>query len=147
MDVLDPHREQPLYHGGSFNGNLLSSVTGRVSLEHFGREQIAAMDRCAAELRTVLIERAAELGMPLTIVAEGSVMGIYPTESLTRHSGNFIAGEATQLLHLSALTHGVFIGPGGEIALSSVIDDEALELVRDGLCQAMADVVELTDGG
>jgi glutamate-1-semialdehyde 2,1-aminomutase len=145
MDVLDPHREQPLYHGGSFNGNLLSSVTGRVSLEHFGREQIAAMDRRAAELRTALIERAAELGLPLSIVAEGSVMGVYPTESLARHSGNFIAGEATQLLHLAALTHGVLIGPGGEIALSSVIDDEALELVRDGLCQAMADVVELTD--
>ena len=144
MDVLDPHREQPLYHGGSFNGNLLSCVTGRVSLEHFGREQIAAMDGHAAELRASLVEHASQLGLPLQSVAEGSVMGIYVTDSLERHSGNFIAGEATQLLHLAALTHGVFIGPGGEIALSSVVAGEPLELARDGLCRALDDVARLT---
>jgi glutamate-1-semialdehyde 2,1-aminomutase len=145
MDVLDPHREQPLYHGGSFNGNLLSSVTGRVSLEHFEATTIAAMDARAAELRAALEAGAAELGLPLSTVAEGSIMGIYVTDSLARHDGHFMAGEATQLLHLAALTHGVFIGPGGEIALSSVVSGEALELARTGLLQAMADVARLTD--
>ncbi len=145
MDVLDPHREQPLYHGGSFNGNLLSSVTGRVSLEHFDAATIAAMDTRAAELRAALEAGAAELGLPLSTVAEGSIMGIYVTDSLARHDGNFMAGEATQLLHLAALTHGVFIGPGGEIALSSVVSGEALELARTGLLEAMADVARLTD--
>jgi glutamate-1-semialdehyde 2,1-aminomutase len=145
MDVLDPHREQPLYHGGSFNGNLLSSVTGRVSLEHFDAQTLAAMDARAAELRAVLEAGAAELGLPLSIVAEGSIMGVYVTDSPARHDGNFIAGEATQLLHLGALTHGVFIGPGGEIALSSVVSGEALELARTGLLEAIADVARLAD--
>ncbi len=147
MDVLDPHRDEPLYHGGSFNGNLLSCVTGKVSLEHFGREQIAAMDANAAELRTALLDSAAKLGVPLSTVAEGSVMGVYVTDELGRHSGNFMAGEATQLLHLSALTHGVFIGPGGEIALSSVLAGEALEQARAGLLRALEDVARLTDSG
>jgi glutamate-1-semialdehyde 2,1-aminomutase len=145
MDVLDPHGERPLYHGGSFNGNLLSCVTGKVSLEHFGRETIAAMDRRAAELRAALSEHAAALGIPLTIVGEGSVMGVYPTAMVTRHSSNFIAGEATQLLHLAALTHGVLIGPGGELALSSVVAGEALERARDGLLRAIEDVVRLCE--
>jgi glutamate-1-semialdehyde 2,1-aminomutase len=143
MDVLDPHREHPLYHGGSFNGNLLSSVTGKVSLEHFGREQIAAMDARATELRGELERAAAELGLPLTTVGDGSVMGVYVTDSLSRHSGNFMAGEATQLMHLAALTHGVFMGPGGEIALSTAVDDDALALARDGLLAALRDVAEL----
>jgi glutamate-1-semialdehyde 2,1-aminomutase len=144
MDVLDPHREQPLYHGGSFNGNLLSSVTGRVSLEHFTAETIAAMDERAGWLRAEIERCAAELGLPLTTVAEGSVMGVYLTDSLTRHTGNFMAPEGTQLLHLAALTHGVFMGPGGEIALSSVVADEALEQARAGLLAALGDVARLT---
>ena len=143
MDVLDPHREQPLYHGGSFNGNLLSCVTGKVSLEHFGREQIAAMDERASWLRGELARAAGELGLPLITIAEGSVMGIYVTDALARHSGNFAAGEATQLLHLAALTHGVFIGPGGEIALSTTVAGDALEHARDGLIAALRDVAEL----
>ncbi|HEY2718503.1 MAG TPA: aminotransferase class III-fold pyridoxal phosphate-dependent enzyme [Solirubrobacteraceae bacterium] len=145
MDVLDPHREQPLYHGGSFNGNLLSSVTGRVSLEHFTAETIAAMDERADWLRSELEQGAAELGLPLTTVGEGSVMGVYVSDGVARHSGNFMAAEATQLLHLAALTHGVFMGPGGEIALSSVVADEALEQAAAGLLRALHDVAQLTD--
>jgi glutamate-1-semialdehyde 2,1-aminomutase len=145
MDVLDPHREQPLYHGGSFNGNLLSSVTGRVSLGHLTAETIAAMDERTASLRAGLEQGAVELGLPLTTVGEGSVLGVYLTDSLARHSSNFMASEATQLLHLAALTHGVFMGPGGEIALSSVVAGDALEQARAGLLAAMRDVARLTD--
>lgn len=144
MDVLDPHRDEPLYHGGSFNGNLLSCVTGRVSLEHFTAETIAAMDERAAELRAELLRGAAELGLPLQIVGEGSVMGVYLTDTRVRHDGNFMAGESTQLLHLAALMHGVFMGPGGEIALSSVVAGEALELARAGLLEALQDLARLT---
>lgn len=144
MEVLDPHRDAPLYHGGSFNGNLLSCVTGRVSLEHFTAETIAAMDGRAAELRAALLQGAAELGLPLQTVGEGSVMGVYVTDTLARHDGNFTAGEGTQLLHLAALTHGVFMGPGGEIALSSVVAGEALELARAGLLGALQDLATLT---
>jgi glutamate-1-semialdehyde 2,1-aminomutase len=145
MDVLDPHREHPLYHGGSFNGNLLSCVAGRVSLEHFTAETIAAMGARASQLRAALSDGAAELSLPLTIVGEGSVMGVYPAERPTRHDGIFTAGDATRLLHLAALTHGVFMGPGGEIALSSVVADEALEQARAGLLAALADVARLSE--
>ena len=145
MEVLDPHREQPLYHGGSFNGNLLSSVTGRVSLAHFDAEVIAAMNARADQLRAALLQGAAKLGLPLSTVAEGSIMGIYLTDTLARHDGHFMAGEGTQLLHLAALTHGVFIGPGGEIALSSVVGEEALERAVEGLLRALADVARLSE--
>ncbi|HEX4467301.1 MAG TPA: aminotransferase class III-fold pyridoxal phosphate-dependent enzyme, partial [Solirubrobacteraceae bacterium] len=138
MDVLDPHREQPLYHGGSFNGNLLSCIAGKVSLEHFTGETIAAMDAAAAGLRAALEAEAAELGLPLAIDGDGSVMGVYVSDALERHEDNtFNAGEATQLLHLAASTRGVFMGPGGEIALSSTVAGAALEEAREGLLQAL----------
>jgi hypothetical protein len=38
----------------------------------------------------------------------------------------------------------VFMGPGGEIALSSVVSGEALELARAGLLEALRDVARLT---
>ena len=145
MEVLDPHREHPLYHGGSFNGNLLSSVAGRISLEHLRRETIAAMDERTAGLRAALHAEAAALGLPLTTVGEGSVMGVYVTDVLQRHDGNtFNAGEATQLLHLAALTRGVFMGPGGEIALSSATAGAALDEAHEGLLRALQDVAQLT---
>jgi glutamate-1-semialdehyde 2,1-aminomutase len=145
MEVLDPHRPHPLYHGGSFNGNLLSCVSGRVSLEHFTAETIAAMDERARGLAAALRSEAASLGLPLTIVGEGSVMGVYVTDTLERHDGNtFSADEATQLLHLAALTHGVLMGPGGEIALSSVTGGAALDEAHVGLLRALQDVARLT---
>jgi glutamate-1-semialdehyde 2,1-aminomutase len=144
MDVLDPHRPEPLYHGGSFNGNLLSSVSGRVSLEHFTAETITAMDAHTASLRDALRAEADALGLPLTIVGDGSVLGVYVTDELERHEGNtFNAGEATQLLHLAALTRGVLIGPGGEIALSSTTAGAALDKAHEGLLGALGDVAGL----
>jgi len=145
MEVLDPHRRRPLYHGGSFNGNLLSCVTGRVSLEHFTAEAISAMNGRATWLRAELEQCAAALGLPFTTVGEGSVMGVYMTDTLSRHSGNFMAGEGTRLLHLAALTRGVFMGPGGEIVLSSVVADEALEQARTGLLAALNDLARLSE--
>jgi glutamate-1-semialdehyde 2,1-aminomutase len=144
MEVLDPHRPEPLYHGGSFNGNLLSSVSGRVSLEHFTAETITAMDARTASLRDALRAEADALGLPLTIVGDGSVLGVYVTDELERHEGNtFNAGEATQLLHLAALTRGVLIGPGGEIALSSTTAGAALDKAHEGLLGALGDVAGL----
>ena len=143
MEVLDPHREDPLYHGGSFNGNLLSCVAGRVSLEYFTAETIAAMDARTAGLRDALAAEAAALGLPLQIVGTGSVMGVYVTGELARHDGIFNAGEATQLLHLAALNHGVLMGPGGEIALSSTTTGAALDRAHEGLLRALADVARL----
>jgi glutamate-1-semialdehyde 2,1-aminomutase len=144
MNVLDPHGDAPLYHGGSFNGNLLSCVAGRISLEHLTGETIAAMDRGANALRAALEEHARTLGLPLTIIGDGSVMGIYVTDRVARHSTLFDAGEATSLLHLAALTHGVFIGPGGEVALSSATAGSALDQAQEGLRQALADVAQLS---
>ncbi|MHB8532786.1 MAG: aspartate aminotransferase family protein [Solirubrobacteraceae bacterium] len=143
MEVLDPHRDRPLYHGGSFNGNLLSSVAGRISLEHFTADVIATMDRSARMLSESLQARAASLGLPLSTVGDGSVMGVYVTERLERHdTGTFNASEATQLLHLAALNRGVLMGPGGEIALSSVVAGTALEEAHDGLLGALGDLAE-----
>ncbi len=144
MEVLDPYRPEPLYHGGSFNGNLLSSVAGRVSLEHFTAETIAAMDARTESLQAALRAEADALGLPLTIVGEGSVLGVYVTSELQRHDGSFNAGEATQLLHLAALTHGVLMGPGGEIALSSATSGAALDRAHEGLLKALQDVARLT---
>jgi glutamate-1-semialdehyde 2,1-aminomutase len=144
MEVLDPHRPEPLYHGGSFNGNLLSSVAGRVSLEHLTAETIVAMDARTESLRIALRAEADALGLPLSVVGEGSVLGVYVTDELQRHDGLFTAGEPTQLLHLSALIHGVLMGPGGEIALSSATSGAALDRAHEGLLRALQDVARLT---
>ena len=45
LEITNPHRENALYHGGSYNGNILGSIAGRVTLEHLTQEKIDVMRR------------------------------------------------------------------------------------------------------
>src|SRR5262249_37758522 len=58
ISLFDPRRADRLYHGGSFNGNVLGTACGRVAVEHLTPERIATMDRHAAQLRATLEHHA-----------------------------------------------------------------------------------------
>jgi glutamate-1-semialdehyde 2,1-aminomutase len=142
---LDPHHASPMYHGGSFNGNLLGSVAGHVSLQHLTGASIAKMDRQAARIRSALEEKAADLDLALVVSGEGSVMGIYLESELPsprRHPDPTRAA----LFHLACLNHGLFMGGGGEVALATVMSDEDVGDVIDGASAALEDVANAFSG-
>jgi glutamate-1-semialdehyde 2,1-aminomutase len=96
LAAFDPHGPSPLYHGGSFNGNLLSCVAGRI-----------------AALGIYVVSAGGEIDWPLT-----------------------------KLMHLAGTTHGVYVGTGGELALSTVITDEQVDRASHALSRAFVDVAE-----
>jgi glutamate-1-semialdehyde 2,1-aminomutase len=141
MDRADPALGSGgVYHGGSFNGNALSAVAGRTAIEHLTAERIAAMDQAAQKLKQALEAKAQSLGISLYVLDEGSVMGLYFSESKPRPGAPMPNEELSNRFHLACLNHGVQTGPGCMIAMATVIDDAALAAAIGGMCQALTDI-------
>jgi glutamate-1-semialdehyde 2,1-aminomutase len=63
MRPFDLEQEGSLYHGGSFNGNLLGSVAGTIAVRDLTSVEIAQIDAQAERLRAGLAEAAAGVGV------------------------------------------------------------------------------------
>jgi glutamate-1-semialdehyde 2,1-aminomutase len=143
IELADPGRADVMYHGGSFNGNALGAIAGRITVEDLTAAKIAKMDEFAGQLKSALERRAYKLGLPLALFNEGSVMGVYFTRGQLR-PGTDIPNENLSLsFHLASLNNGVHMGPYGLVSLSTAIDDAAMNEVipamEDALDRVAAD--------
>jgi glutamate-1-semialdehyde 2,1-aminomutase len=141
MEVFDPTAASTLYHSGSFNGNVLSTATACVTLEHLDAAGIARMDAQAAELEAALAATAAELDVPLTLTRSGSMIGPHFSNEAPTMDKSEEDEDALALLHLAALNHGVFFNPNdGVIVMSTAVTDDVLEQAKQGLCAALTSI-------
>jgi len=125
-----------LYHGGSFNGNLLGSIAGQIAVRDLTAAEIARIDAQASRLRSGIEQSARELGVPIRTPGVGSAFGLYV---LDQPDGE-IDWKATHLLHLAAVNHGVYYGTGGEFGICTAFGDEEIEEAGAGLQSALADL-------
>lgn len=137
IDLADPGHPKGVYHGGSFNGNILGSVAGQVTLQDLTAARIAKMDELVTRLKAALEKRAAKLGLPLSVPSNGSVMGVYFTREKLRPGPDVPSAELSHRFHLACLNNGVHMGPFGVIAMSTAIDDaimtEVISATEDAL--------------
>jgi glutamate-1-semialdehyde 2,1-aminomutase len=136
MEIFDPLAARPVYHGGSFNGNLLGSVAGKIAVERLTAGEIARIDGLTGRLRGAIESAGEEFGLPLMTSGVGSAFGLYVLDT----PGGEINWDATGLLHLAAVTHGVYYGTGGEFAVCTALDDESVSAAANGIALAIADV-------
>jgi glutamate-1-semialdehyde 2,1-aminomutase len=125
-----------LYHGGSFNGNLLGMVAGQIAVRDLTGEAIAQIDTNAERLRAGLDRAAAELGVPIRTQGVGSAFGLYVLDG----PDGEIDWRATKLLHLAATNHGVYYGTGGEFGVCTAFDEDQIEQASAALSSALADL-------
>jgi glutamate-1-semialdehyde 2,1-aminomutase len=140
MDLADPGRAGGIYHGGSFNGNVLASVAGRIAVEHLTAERIQRMDAQADRIKQALEARAKAVGLSLYMLCEGSVMGLYFSATKPRPGGELPNPELSGRYHLACLNHGVQMGPGGMVSMSTAMTDEAVAEAIAGMSAALEDV-------
>jgi glutamate-1-semialdehyde 2,1-aminomutase len=112
MEIFDPAAEGSLYHGGSFNGNLLGMVAGEIAVRDLTSAEIARIDAQGDSLRADLEEAGQACGVPVRTSGVGSAFGLYVLDGAGGEPGR-IDRRATSLLHLAAVNHGVYYGPGG----------------------------------
>ena len=141
MDRADPARgSEGLYHGGSFNGNVLASIAGRLTVEHLTKQSIDRMDTQADRLKDMLEAKAKDEGVPLYVLKEGSVMGLYFTESKPRPGSDLPNPDLVARFHLACLNNGVQMGPGGMVSMSTAVTNEALEEAIEGMSRALEEI-------
>jgi glutamate-1-semialdehyde 2,1-aminomutase len=136
MEIFDPAGEGALYHGGSFNGNLLGMVAGAIAVRDLTSADIARIDGQGDRMRAEIHDAALQCGVPVRTSGVGSAFGLYVLE---RDDGE-IDWNATRLLHLAAMTHGVYYGSGGEFGLCTALTDDDLARACDGLREALVEV-------
>ena len=103
---------------------------------------IARIDAQGDELRADIARRRRGSACPSYTQGLGSAFGLYVLDG-TGAGPEKIDFEATSLLHLAAVNHGVYYGTGGEFGLCTALDDGDLEDVRVGLRAALSDVAQL----
>lgn len=136
MEVFDPADPGQLYHGGSFNGNLLGSVSGKIAVEDLTAAAIHRIDAFGERLREGIAAAAAAAGIPVRTSGLGSAFGLYV---LDRHDGE-VDPRASANLHLAAVTHGVYYGSGGEFGLNTALTEEDVEFTLAALRSALNDL-------
>lgn len=137
---LDP--EHPLYHGGSFNGNLLGMVAGAIALRDLTNADIERIDAQGESLQADIAAAARACGLSVRTSGVGSAFGLYVLDG----PDGEIDWKSSSLLHLAAVTRGVYYGSGGEFGLSTAITDEELAEASAGLADALGDVAAATSG-
>ena len=141
MDRADPARgSEGLYHGGSFNGNVLASIAGRLTVEHLTKRSIDRMDTQADRLKDMLEAKAKAKGVPLFVLKEGSDMGLYFTESKPRPGSDLPNPDLVARFHLACLNNGVQMGPGGMVSMSTAVTNDALEEAIEGMSRALEEI-------
>ncbi len=137
IDLTDPSRTGSLRHGGSFNGNALGALAGRITVEDLTVARIAKMDELAGRLKNALELRARKLGLPLVVPGEGSVMGVYFSPEKLK-PGTTIPNESLSLcFHLACTNNGVHMGPFGLISMSTAMDDAIMSQVISAMEDAL----------
>jgi glutamate-1-semialdehyde 2,1-aminomutase len=136
MNVFDPLGNDPLYHGGSFNGNLLGSVAGTIAVRDLTASEIDRLDAMSDRMRSEIRSAADQHGMSVHTPGVGSAFGLY----LLEEAGDDIDWPGSALLHLAAVTRGVYYGTGGEFGLCTALDDPTVDRAIEGVVGAIADV-------
>jgi glutamate-1-semialdehyde 2,1-aminomutase len=146
MGIFDPTQPGCVFHGGSFNGNPVGCAAGLATLTDLTSERIAAMDAACVTIRDALGQRAAELGIDVSLTGISSVVGIAFAADPARHEDNPSALGLASLFHLACANEGVIIGPGGIMTVSTVHDAAAISHAIAGLSAALQSVAQLRLG-
>ena len=144
LGVLDPEQPGCLFHGGSFNGNTLGMAAGHATLTHLTAASIEAMDMAAAALRQTIVAKASALGLAVTVTGIGSIAGIAFDDDPARHEDNPAAMGLSARFLLAAFNEGLAIGPGGLLALATVVGPEEQAFVTTAMERALEAVASET---
>jgi glutamate-1-semialdehyde 2,1-aminomutase len=131
-----PDAEGAMYHGGSFNGNVLGMVAGDVAVRHLTAAAIERLDGVADALRARIQAAAEERGVSVQTKGVGSAFGLYVLDG----PGGEIDWPATSMLQLASATHGVYYGSGGEFGLNTALTEDDVDRAVAGISSALSDL-------
>lgn len=131
-----------LAHSGTFNGNVLSMVAGRIAMQLLDAAQIARLNELGGQLAAVIEKLGAQHGLPVSVTRAGSIMHIHFLEQPPADADQARRGDhqLSAALHLALLVEGVYIAPRGMLNLSTATTSANIDFVMEALDRALAAV-------
>jgi glutamate-1-semialdehyde 2,1-aminomutase len=149
MSLFDPRLPDHLHHSGTFNGNLITMVAGRVALDLLTQDEIQRLnalgERLTDGLRRLFSQRE-ELGA--AVLNCGSLIQVnFETEGEVRtYSDLNLDSPVMAAFHLAALDEGVYFAPRCFMNTSTAMDKQVIDDVLEACSRAMAHVVGKRSG-
>ena len=121
MELFDPRSARSLPHGGTFNGNPLSTTAGLATLDLLALDVYERLEALAVALRERLEELLARVGLPARVTQIGSLFNVHFAEGPIRSHADVQAADRQLVreLHLAMLGHGILFTPRGMGCLST----------------------------
>ncbi|MFQ5932751.1 MAG: aspartate aminotransferase family protein, partial [Nitrospiraceae bacterium] len=136
MSLFDPSAGRPaIHHGGSYNANPMSLVSGAVTLEQLTPSvyrKLAYLGEC---LRSGLREMFAEMEIPAQVTGVGSLFGIHLTRARVENyrDAQVANSELRHDIFLGMLNGGIVMDPRGAGCLSAVMEERQVEDFLDAM--------------
>jgi glutamate-1-semialdehyde 2,1-aminomutase len=144
LDCLDVRKAGHLYHGGTFNGNPVGCAAGLQCLQDLTADRIDYMNGLADVLEQSAVRAAADVGVPLSVVRIGSILGMYldiadTEEALSTNS------KMDAIFRLACLNRGLYFGTGNDLAMATVTAQSDVDRASEALAQTFTDILPLLD--
>ena len=130
MRTFDVRSDGAVYHGGTFNNNMLSMTAGVAALQiGLGPDTLETLNTRGEKLRERLNEVFAASGVAMYASGWGSILTIHstrgPVETYAELSG--ADTRVSDALFLFLANEGFYIAPRGYLALSLEVTDSQLD--------------------
>jgi len=148
MELLDPERDRPLPHGGTYNGHALGMAAGLAAMRRLTPEVFDRLERQGEWLRNQLAELFADHRLPGQATGMGSLFNVHFTDAELVDYRSVRRAESPGLAHrflLGMLNHGVLMADRGLGAVCTPMTDADLRAFVGAADRVLAEL--FADGG
>ncbi|HWU37700.1 MAG TPA: aspartate aminotransferase family protein [Candidatus Acidoferrum sp.] len=133
FDASSGHAEVP--HGGTFNGNPITTIAGIATLEQLTEPVVAGLNASGDRVRQRLRDLGAKYGVPMQITGIGSMFKIHFSAIPVRdyRSGRQASHVIHEALFVFGLNRGLYLSIAGRCCLSTAMGDAEIEKYLAGV--------------
>ncbi len=142
LDQFDPRRPGHVDHGGTGNGNPVTTAAGLAALRLLDDAQIARLNRLGDRLAAGLRGLLAAGDVPGVVTSCGSLVQLHlgRTDPVRTHRDVEAGHPLLAAAHRAALRNGLFFAPRGLLCLSTPMDDAVVDDVLERFAATLAAV-------
>ena len=130
-------------HSGTFNGNPITMVAGRATLELLTSDAYEHLARLGERLRAGLRHVFEDAGVAAQVMGTASLAAFYFAEEPVQDIRGANRNDPRYgLIHLALLNRGVFIAARGMMAVSTVTTEADIDFAIEAFRGAVAEIVQ-----
>lgn len=139
MDIYNASRPGHLSQSGTFNGNRPTMAAGYVSLTLFDQAACDRLEKLAERLELKLEKAFNNLEIDGCVTRAGSLMNFHfaKEKPYDYFTGCHDRKDFLKVMHLELLERGIFTAPRGTIALSTPMDNQAIDFFGSAFYESL----------